>query len=349
MSISTIARVAGLDIGYGNVKGACCELKSSISSEFLLPSGAAPLSSMPKKGLSPDLKGGEAVVVNGVDWAACVEQHHIQGGVRQTHSEFIGTPEYQAMLLGALSRFDVPRISRLVTGLPVSQYYGNGNHELIAKIKSVMTGTHQINTMKSVRVDAVQVVSQPFGAFMGLAALPEYSYLATKRDISILVIDAGFYSVDWVIISEGSVLDQHSQSSQLATSHILDLTAKSLSEEYGRMVSRDRLDMLLRNRERVIELGGKEVDFVPRLHDTADGIADRVCTDIMGTLRNFKSSIDYIIVTGGGGYLYEAEIARKFPTAKIITQAEPVLGNVRGYLAIAKRFEAKERSIGAAA
>ena len=65
MGISTIGFVAGLDIGYGNVKGVGGSLNGSDVCEFILPSGAAPISAMPKRGLSPDLKGGEVVNIDG--------------------------------------------------------------------------------------------------------------------------------------------------------------------------------------------------------------------------------------------------------------------------------------------
>lgn len=44
---------------------------------------------MPKRGLNADLKGGEVVIIGSVEWVAGVDQHHIQGGVKQTHSVYV--------------------------------------------------------------------------------------------------------------------------------------------------------------------------------------------------------------------------------------------------------------------
>ena len=88
MAISTVGFVAGLDIGYGNVKGVGGSLNGSDVCEFILPSGAAPISAMPKRGLSPDLKGGEFVNIEDEEWMAGVDQHLIHGGVKQTHSVY---------------------------------------------------------------------------------------------------------------------------------------------------------------------------------------------------------------------------------------------------------------------
>lgn len=112
MAFSTVGFVAGLDIGYGNVKGVGGNFDGSDVCEFILPSGAAPISSMPKRGLDPDLKGGEVVNIDGVEWVAGVDQHHIQGGVKQTHSSYVETCEYKALYLAALYRFGLPRICR---------------------------------------------------------------------------------------------------------------------------------------------------------------------------------------------------------------------------------------------
>lgn len=98
MGNNTVGILAGLDIGYGNVKGISGAFQGSEVREFVLPAGAAPVSAMPKRGLSPDLKGGEEVLIGDEDWVAGVEQHHIQGGVRQTHAEYVEIDEYQKEL-----------------------------------------------------------------------------------------------------------------------------------------------------------------------------------------------------------------------------------------------------------
>lgn len=349
MAFSTVGFVAGLDIGYGNVKGVGGNFDGSDVCEFILPSGAAPISAMPKRGLDPDLKGGEVVSIDGVEWVAGVDQHHIQGGVKQTHSAYVDTLEYKALYLAALSRFGVPRIRRLVTGLPVEQFYGPGNMELIGKIKAVMTGSHRVNAMTTVQVDEVVVVSQPAGCFMGMASLPDYRFLAKKGDLSLLVCDVGYFSTDWIVVREQSILDHSSKSSTMATSHILELTADAMSKEFSRLVSRDRLDMLLRNGEHSIDMGGTEVDFLSRLMSLGDKVGEQICSAIMTSTRSSTTTLDYILLTGGGAFAIENAIRRRFPKTKVIAQSDPILGNVRGYVAIAKNQEIKSRRSSAVA
>ena len=55
MKISTLGFVAGLDIGYRNIKGVGGCFDGSDVCEFILPSGAAPISAMPNRGLESNL------------------------------------------------------------------------------------------------------------------------------------------------------------------------------------------------------------------------------------------------------------------------------------------------------
>jgi hypothetical protein len=55
MVFSTVGFVAGLDIGYGNIIGVGGSFDGSDVCEFILPTGAAPISAMPERGLVPNL------------------------------------------------------------------------------------------------------------------------------------------------------------------------------------------------------------------------------------------------------------------------------------------------------
>ena len=99
MEISTLGFVAGLDIGYGNINSVGGSFDGSDVCEFIPPSGDAPISAMPNRGLDPDLKGGEVVVMDGVELVGGVDQHHIQGGVKQTQSAYVEIREFKALYL----------------------------------------------------------------------------------------------------------------------------------------------------------------------------------------------------------------------------------------------------------
>ncbi len=339
--MSEAAMVAAVDVGYGSVKAECGPMKGETKS-IVMPSGAGRADDMPRK-LSggPDLKGGELVLLSedggpAVEWVAGVHQTHIQQVARVTHENYPSTPEYRALYLAALARFGVPKINLLVTGLPVNQCFGPDGERRKKALAQAMKGRKNINSMTTVEVERVIVIPQPIGTFMGVVADPKYAGLAQSDHLQTLVIDAGFYSVDYVVVSGRSIKDKSSGSSQLATSIILERTAAAVSRRVGRPVSRDQLDMAMKTGRRSIPEGlSGEIDFEAELTQVADSVATQVIGEILTALRTI-GQVDLIIVTGGGGSLYLNAVRAAFPGLKaenVILPEDPVMANARGYRA----------------
>lgn len=339
--MSEAAMVAAVDVGYGSVKAECGPTTGEPRS-IIMPSGAGRASDMPRKlNGGADLKGGELVLLseNGgaaVEWVGGVHQTFIQQSVRVTHENYPSTPEYKALYLAALARFGVPKINLLVTGLPVSQFYGPDAAERKKALAESMRGRKHINTMTTVDVDQVVVIPQPLGTFMGVVAQKEYAGLAESEHLQTLVIDAGYYSLDYVVVSGRSIKDKSSGSSQLATSIILERTAAALSRRLGRPISRDQLDVALKSGRRSIPEGlSGEIEFDADLKEVGNSVAGQVVGEILTALRTV-GPVDLIIVTGGGGGLYLDAVRSAFSGLKsenIILPEDPVMANARGYRA----------------
>jgi plasmid segregation protein ParM len=332
------AMVGGVDVGYGSVKAECGFVDGEAHS-ILMPSGAGRASLMPRKlNNEPDLKGGESVLVpNGQgsaeEWVAGVDQIHIQHSVRQTHENYTATSEFYALYLAALARFGVDQIDLLITGLPVSQYYGVGAKERIAALEQRMSGRKHISSQVTVDVKKVKVVPQPLGTFMGVVEEPKYRPLATRNDLQTLVIDVGYYSADYVVISGKSVRDTNSGSSTLATSIILEKAAAAVSRRAGKPVSRDQLDMAMKRGSTIVAIGlERELDFAEELRAAAAEVAPQVVGEVLGAMRTV-GTVDLVIVTGGGGHLYLDKIREAFPGVDVISPADPVMANAKGYRA----------------
>lgn len=337
MNNSTKSRVTcGIDIGYGNLK-AVCTSPGGENTEIVMPAGAAPLSAMPRRSDSTaDLKGGQRVTVKGEWWASGVEQIHIQNRARMTHEDYPLTDEYHALFLGGLAGAGARHIDLLVTGLPVSQFYSPKGAALKQAIVQRMTGKHFVNDDLQTLVDRVMVVPQPMGTFFGIASEKGNEQLVTDDGLRTLVIDPGFFSVDWVMMSGRSVLDQSSSTSTLATSVILERAAALVSNTLGVEVSRDQLDKALRNQRRSIPIGlGESADFGEALGLAIGQTVPAVIGEIRTSLRN-AGPINLIILTGGGADLYESAVRAAFPKVKVVTPVDNVLGNARGYSSIAK-------------
>lgn len=336
MGISTNF-AAGIDIGYGGLKIVGGTPGSGAVREAVLPAGAGPLSSMPRRSdNSADLKGGEVVVLNGVEWAGGVDQLHIQNRSRMTHDDYPRTSEYEALYLASLARLKERRIESLVTGLPVSQFYAASGAGLIEYMRKKMLGKKLINADAIVEVGHVMVVPQPLGTFFGLASEAEYASLAKEDSLRTLVVDPGFFSVDWVMMAGKSVLHEHSGTSKKATSMILERAAAELTEELEREVSRDQLDAAMRRGLTSISVGfEKTADFSSTLHRVAAGVVDGMVGELKTSLRN-AGPIDLLILTGGGSELYREGVSQAYAGITVATPSDVVLGNARGYCAIAK-------------
>lgn len=326
----------GLDVGYGNVKLAA-GYAGETPWELVMPAGAAPAELMPKRiDRTPDLKGGELVYLtvgpNDVEqWVGGVDQMHVQNATRQTHERYTSTKEYQALFLSALAKLGRETVDLLVTGLPVGQYYGERGEELRKGLASLMKGKHVINGVATVEVKKVLVMPQAVGSFFSVASLPEHRMLTVDETMATLVLDVGFYSCDWAVMSGKSVREKSSASSQFAMSHVMDEVAKVLGDRLGRTVDRDKIDLAWRRGQELMVIGGEEVQYVPVMKAVGREIADRVAGQVLTSTRNERSGIDVVVVTGGGASIFIEAIRAAFPKAKVIAQPEPVMGNARGY------------------
>lgn len=331
MGISTVGVVVAVDVGYGNCKLVGGEVSRAAVHEVVLPSGAAPVDAMPRQHDRPDLMGGELVLVDGAEWVAGVEPLHIQNRVRKTHAAYTREKEYEALFKAALARHRHDHIDLLVTGIPVSQFYGPDSESLRAGLVSLMRGRKQITAHRTVTVDHVIVVPQPFGSFMAMAVHPDHTYLQDDPSLFGLVVDPGFGTVDMVGMTGQSISHQHSDSSPLATSHVLELAAAQIARTLGVPITSDRLDMALRSGRSRLLVGREEVDLAPILAPISQEVGRDVAALIQRKLRKIERAVDYIILTGGGASLYAPSLVDAFPASRILTPDDPVLANARGY------------------
>lgn len=324
----------GLDIGYGNLK-VYARSSSGEEHKIILPVGAAPIEQAPKTvNGKPDLCGGEAVLVNAKPWVAGVDPVLLQDFSRQTHDRYPSTDEYLALFYAALVRLGIPRIDCLVTGLPCSQYLGPGRDKLKASIIKRLQGEHYISSTFNATVERVHVIAQPVGSFMALAQAD--GSLARRKDRLVLVLDVGYYSVDWILMRGQTLRDTSSGSSTLATSTVLEVVTKLIREDYDNMpLSPARVESLYRRGERLLELGQHEVDIMPYIDKASAGISKRVMAEVSTSLRRERDAIDIVMVTGGGAKLYEAAAKAVFPSSRLLLGDEPVLANAFGYHAMA--------------
>ena len=87
MKISTLGFVAGLDIGYGNIKS----VGGSDVCEFILPSGAAPISAMPERGLEPNL------IYEPQSCSTIFKNNYVKAGIKRSKPEINSMSSFKSV------------------------------------------------------------------------------------------------------------------------------------------------------------------------------------------------------------------------------------------------------------
>jgi len=296
----------------------------------VLPAGAGPATAMP---LHPQTTPGRAtrsgedglaVEVDGAAWAAGVEPSRLQNWERELRPDYPATADYRALVYAALLVAGRERIDMLVTGLPVTQWLDPAQREAL---QARLTGTHAVTPARSVAVAEVQVLPQPAGAFFDFRAT-EPDAVAQAR---VLVVDAGFFSVDWVLFDESAMRAANSGTSTAAMSMVLEAAADLIRHDHGSRIERDLLERAVRTGTPSLPLFGRPVELAPYLTEAAKQTTHVAMTAIRQTLRGERREVDLVLLTGGGAATYAGATRATYPRARVVVADEPVLANVRGF------------------
>lgn len=317
--------VLGVDIGYSNLKVAFGE--SGVSPKTLiLPAGAGPAERMPER-----IGGGDDdtclyVSIEGERWAAGVPAGRLQGWERELHPDYPQTKAYRALFHAALLLAETDAIDLVVAGLPVSQFHeANRREALVSHLK----GVHQVTPKRSITVHEVKVLPQPAGAYMDL--VQSGGDLALIEEGRVVVIDPGFFSVDWVALEGGEIRYSSSGTSLQAMSVLLETIDKLIAEDHGAKVGMDRLEKAMRTADLNVLLFGEKVDIAPYLKTAMKKVAPVALTAMRQSMRDESINADLVLIAGGGAEAYKDAAREIFGRSKIIVPEQSVLANVRGF------------------
>jgi plasmid segregation protein ParM len=325
--------VVGLDVGYSNLKIAVGETGAG-PRMMVRPAGAAPLDRL---GERIGANGPEDAVVVDVDtqrWTAAIEPARFEGWQRSLHADYAATPAYRALVVAALVLAGRPVVERLVTGLPVEQARDPRRREALHR---ALIGRHR--TEQGVfEVGEVRIVLQPVGAFVNLL----WSDLDSKtlvriEELTVLVLDAGYYSFDWALVVAGELRRGASGTGLEAMSVLLERAAGLIADQHGGRPQPLALEAALRRgREHLLVLG-KRVPLQPVLEHTAREVSGVALEALRQALRREATNVDLVVVTGGGGALYKRQAAELFPGARVLLARDPVGANARGFFHYGRR------------
>ena len=322
--------VVGLDIGYSNLKIATGAL-GEIPNVIVRPAGAAPLT---KLGLRIQEKSNRAdnrpilVDIAGQQWAAAIEPARFEGWARSLHEDYCATPAYQALAKAGLILSGHKHIDVLVTGLPVAQAAERKRRDAIAR---TLAGRH-ITEDGCIEVREVRVIPQPVGAYVDLVwSATDPQVLERIEDGSVLVVDAGFYSFDWALITEGELRRSASGTSLEAVSVLLEHAARRMADEAGGKSNPAKLEAATRAGKNTIVQSGRRYSVPDLLAQSAREVSSVALESMRQALRREAASIDLVLLAGGGGNLYGDGLRDLFAGAVVSAPNTPVAANARGF------------------
>lgn len=320
--------IVGMDIGYSGLKIAYGAAAENRPMTLLRPSGAGPKDRLPHR-----ITGSENYVitlVNGVPWAAATEHDRFQDYERELHKDFTSTDAYTALANASLALAGQPTVDLLVTGLPVIHYTPGQISALVEKL----TGRHRIAERREVEVKRTVVIPQPTGAYMDLLTTFEDPEFLTEARI--VVIDPGYFSVDFVLIERGELRDKLSTSSTQAMSVLIGAANRLLMERYGTGPGTEAIEVALRNGKSYVLVSSQKEELQPLLAAAALEVAPEALKALRASMRTGQANVDLVLLAGGGASIYEQTARDLFPKARVMTADQPALANARGFWAYGK-------------
>jgi len=345
----------GIDIGYSNLKAAKTtaadtdalqrfvrgETEEDSDLEFSIlcrPAGAIEASKMPRSIFKkPDAaEEGISVTVNDVEWRAGVDFTLNSEINRELSPRYIYTDEWKALFYAALAWSKWDEVDTLVLGLPCNEFYTN--EEARTYLKQFAIGKHSISSKRTVEVHNVIIAPQPIGSLMGYMlsdATPEEERHLKGRS-TLLVLDPGYYSFDFVAVQNSGIMQATAESTRYSVREVCREVEKLLSVIFPDSHLPDgEIEHAIREDEKFVYIGGKDVDISDQINTAVKTVATRALAEIRTNLSNNKVSPRIILLTGGGGKLFEEEMRNGLQHDEFMMSDAAVLMNSFGYLSLA--------------
>jgi plasmid segregation protein ParM len=322
--------IRAIDAGYGNIKYVVARSAQDITCR-MFPS-LAPVASHLKLTTGMSMARDTVIIeVDGTPYEVGPEAGLVLGRhhARVLHGEYVDTPQYLALMRGALSYMRVGEVDLLVVGLPVSLM--NSKAHVLAKR---LQGQHLVNG-REVTVQHVWTIAQPLGGFVDYA-MGQGIYQRLADQIN-LVVDVGYYTVDWLTGLGLQCMPERTGSFPGGVHSILNAVARSVSEELGEAYTDcDAIDRSLKSGMGALSIGTHALDLT-RHWRLAQVSVDEAVTAIANSVGNVQD-VRNIILVGGGAKHYQAAIRKRFPRPILTMAPNPIFSNVRGFQRLGEHY-----------
>jgi plasmid segregation protein ParM len=321
MNVETIVRA--VDVGFGNTKYVTgCAVDGIRCASF--PSVAYPSARDLSSVSATERRKTVAVPIDGLFYEVGPEVNLAADTFRATqmHDRYTDTPEYAALLRGALGLMKLDRIDLLVVGLPVAAFVAKK-----ATLEKAMVGTHEVGGGRTVTVHQALAVAQPQGALVYYASL--HQKIRTIANEQSLIIDPGARTFDWLVTRGMRLVQKKSHSINRGMFDIAQAIASEISEDIGTTYRDfDAIDLALRTGKNPV-IYQKTYD-ISRLMPIAQTIARQAVSSMMQWI-DASYSFQNIILVGGGAFLFKKAVKQAFPKHTIHEVKDPMYANVKGF------------------
>lgn len=308
-----------IDAGFGMVKFSTRDPKTGDIRFDHFPSAAidappvADSDSLNSVGANRDVK---KITYEGREYLVGHDVRHEMVGNdfgRDMTDAYYDSAVYHSLMRGALLYMNEPRIHTLCLGLPMNHHSTAGRVE---KLINAYSGEIQLTADQSVTIDKVLVQPQPFGAYVSLgkrwkdinpvlvsAGMDEIKKASDLREMTILIVDPGEYTLDWLVMQAGSPLMKVSNAIGDAGRHrVVRDVFKLIQEQLGRPLGTSYyadIDLSLRTGKK-LRIAGRSFN----LHDDEyQQVVRRSIDDpvrqLFEGLRGAEDRIDLAVVMGG--------------------------------------------------
>lgn len=298
--------IRSIDVGYGNTKYvADVENRRTVCRHF--PSVAPLADARHMTEAMGKRRKTVQIAIDELTYEVGPEAGLAQGSVvvRNMADDYCTTPEYLALVRGALHYMGLEQIDLLMLGLPLSTLVMHGD-----ALEKRLAGEHRTGGGRRTHVQRVKVLAQPQGALMAYGG--RVGRPAALQRQKHLILDCGARTFDWLVAYGMKVQDKRSGAVNRGMLDVLGTIAAGVSGAVGaNFRNLEAIDLALRTGAPATAFG-KPVDLGPFL-PAARKIAAEAVTAMKSSIGDVDD-IDNVIVTGGGAFFFTPLIRQGLPT-----------------------------------
>lgn len=293
----------GYDIGHSTVKISL--VSGGLKHNIIFPSVATPAFSISDEN-EERRAAEETVMVNGRPYffgKTALVQGGLSGATGLSEN-WIGTPEYEALMRGGLKKIRAAGIDPddcvIVMGLPTS---------LHARQKNALK-----NLASECTKGRIMVMPQSLAPYHGIM-LDENGNPSTKHSMEFeawAVVEVGYFTTDIMLMQSGGTWVEKAAGSSRGVALAADALMRAMGEQN---VTVDLIEAELALQTKIIKDFGRNLDVTKE----ADLAISSIVADVLDTSKKLIEphvrKLDGVIIAGGGAPLVFDEIRSKWPNA----------------------------------